>query len=146
MKTLDYDDILKKNMINVLIDILNNFKQNNIYGDKSLYITFITKSKGVVIPQWLLSKYPEEMTILLQYEYYDLLIAKNYFSVTLSFSNIKINLKIKYDSIISFADPLANFGLILKKNKMKKMKKNKLEKNVSFKNNVIDFKNYKKLI
>ena len=84
------------------------------------------------------------MTIILQYEYYDLKINEDNFSISLSFSNIKTNLIIDYSAIISFADPSANFGLILQKNETKeKIEKNK-ENNESKKDNVINFSNYKK--
>tara|TARA_A100001015_G_scaffold197967_1_gene220828 strand:+ start:2467 stop:2751 length:285 start_codon:yes stop_codon:yes gene_type:complete len=89
-------------------------------------------------------KYPEEMTIVIQYEYYDLEINKNNFSISLSFENIKANLKIEYDSIISFADPSANFGLVLQKNKVQKKIKNNLGNKKSKYNNVITFSDYKK--
>ena len=84
------------------------------------------------------------MTIIIQYEYYDLKINKNNFSITLSFGDIKTNLKINYNAIISFADPSANFGLILQKNKIKNKVNKKLETYKSKKDNVINFSNYKK--
>ena len=55
-----------------------------------------------------------------------------------------VNLIIDYDSILSFADPSANFGLILQKNKIKKKVKQDLKINNSSKNNVINLSNYKK--
>jgi hypothetical protein len=84
------------------------------------------------------------MTIIIQYEYYDLEINKNDFSITLSFGDIKTNLKINYNAIISFADPSANFGLILQKSNIKNKENKKLENNKSKKDNVINFSNYKK--
>ena len=84
------------------------------------------------------------MTIIIQYEYYDLEINKNNFSITLSFNDIKTNLKINYNAIISFADPSANFGLILQKNKMQDKVDRKLGTNKSKKDNIINFSNYKK--
>ena len=85
------------------------------------------------------------MTIIIQYEYSDLEINKNNFLISLSFDGLKTNLKIDYNSIISFADPSANFGLILQKNKIqKKLKKNLENKKIKNKSNVIDFSNYKK--
>ena len=82
------------------------------------------------------------MTLIIQYEYYDLEVNKNNFSISLSFNDIKTKLRIDYDSIISFADPYANFGLILQKNK-NRFKNNLENKNIE-KNNVISFSNYKK--
>ena len=84
------------------------------------------------------------MTIVIQYEYYNLQINKNNFSITLSFGDIKTNLKINYNAIISFADPSANFGLILQKNKIQNKVNKKLETYKSKKDNVINFSNYKK--
>ena len=83
------------------------------------------------------------MTIVIQYEYYDFTVNKNNFKIGLSFNNIKANLIIDYNSIISFADPFENFGLKLKQNNNKKLKtKNNLKKQNP--DNVIDFTNYKK--
>ena len=132
-------------MLNVLKDILINIRNNGLSNNNLLYITFLTNHKNVKLPNWLRKQYPDEMTIVIQYEYYDFEVNKNYFSITLSFNNIKANLKIAYDSIISFADPSANFGLKLKKNKSQQYNiKNDLEKNQLKKNNVINFSNYKK--
>ena len=122
---IEYQKILDKNMLNVFKDILKNIKDNGLSNNNHLYITFLTNHKNVELPNWLKQKYPQEMTIIIQYEYYDLEINKNNFSITLSFGDIKTNLKINYNAIVSFADPSANFGLILQKNKIqKKVKKN----------------------
>ncbi len=141
---IEYQKILDKNMLNVFKDILKNIKDNGLSNNNHLYITFLTDHKNVELPNWLKQKYPQEMTIIVQYEYYDLEINKNNFSITLSFDDIKTNLKINYNAIVSFADPSANFGLILKKNKIKKKINKKFENNKSKKNNVINFSNYKK--
>ena len=88
------------------------------------------------------------MTIVIQYEFYDLEVFKDYFSIVLSFNNLKTKLKIGFDSINSFADPSANFGLQLKKliikNKEKEDSKNKNNNKLENKNNVINFSKYKK--
>ena len=141
---IDYDKILNNNMLNVFREILKNIKDNGLQGNNPLYIRFLTNSKNTVIPNWIKQKYPEEMTIVIQYEYYNLEINKDNFSITLSFNDIKSRLKISYESIISFADPSVNFGLILQKyNVQKKLKKN-LTNKVSKKNNIINFSSYKK--
>ena len=141
---IEYQKILDKNMLNVFKDILKNIKDNGLSNNNHLYITFLTNHKNVELPNWLKQKYPNEMTIIIQYEYYDLEINKKNFSISLSFNDIKTNLKIDYESIISFADPSANFGLILQKNKIQNQLKKKSGKNISKKNNVINFSNYKK--
>jgi len=141
---LDYDKILNKNMLNVFKEILRSIKDNGLEGNNHLYITFLTNNKNVKLPKWIKQKFPEEMTIVIQYEYYNLEINKDNFSITLSFNNIKAKLKISYESIVSFADPSANFGLILQKNKIQKKFRKNLESKKSIKNNVIDFSSYKK--
>ena len=141
---IDYQKILNKNMLNVFKDILKNIKDNGLSNNNHLYITFLTNHKNVELPNWLKQKYPQEMTIVIQYEYYNLEINKNNFSISLSFNDIKTNLKIDYNAIVSFADPSANFGLILQKNKIQKKVNKKLENNKSKKDNVINFSNYKK--
>ena len=141
---IEYQKILDKNMLNVFKDILINIRDKGLSNNNHLYITFSTNNKKVELPNWLKQKYPKEMTIVIQYEYYDLEINKNYFSISLSFNDIKTNLKIDFNSIISFADPSANFGLILQKNKNKKKVNEKTKKKKINKNNVINFSNYKK--
>ena len=141
---IEYQKILDKNMLNVFKDILSNIRDNGLAGNNHLYITFLTNHKNVELPNWLKQKYPEEMTIIIQYEYDNLEIQKDNFSISLSFGDIKTNLKIDYKAIVSFADPSANFGLILQKNETQNKINNSLEKNKSNKNNVINFSNYKK--
>ena len=141
---IEYQKILDKNMLNVFKDILINIRDNGLSNNNHLFITFFTNNKNVEIPNWLKQKYPKEMTIIIQYEYYDLEINKNDFSITLSFGDIKTNLKINYNAIVSFADPSANFGLILQKNKIQMKVNKKLENNKSKKDNIINFSNYKK--
>ena len=141
---IKYQKILDKNMLNVFKDILINIRDKGLSNNNHLYITFFTNHKNVKLPNWLIQKYPEEMTIVIQYEYYDLKINKNNFSISLSFNNTKTNLIIDYNSVISFADPSANFGLILQNNKIQKKINKKTGKKKSNKNNVINFSNYKK--
>ena len=141
---IEYQKILYKNNLNVFKDILINIRDKGLSNNNHLYITFFTNHKKVELPNWLKQKYPEEMTIIIQHEYYDLRINKNNFSISLSFNDIKTNLIIDYNSIISFADPSANFGLILQKNKSQNNLKKNLGPKRSKKDNVINFSSYKK--
>ena len=143
-KSIDYGTLMHKAMRTLIYDVLKDVEENGLPGEHHFFITFDTNVEGVEISEWLRKRYPEEMTIVIQYEYYDLEINKNNFSISLSFNDIKTNLKIDYSSIISFADPSANFGLILQKNKVQKKVNKKVKKNKSNKNNVINFSNYKK--
>tara|TARA_B000000437_G_scaffold205526_1_gene171823 strand:- start:164 stop:595 length:432 start_codon:yes stop_codon:yes gene_type:complete len=141
---INYEEILNSNLINVFKDILFNINTNGLNSNNHLYVTFNTNHNGVTIPEWLRKKFPSEMTIVIQYEFYNLEIEDDFFLITLSFNNIKEKLKINYNSIISFADPSANFGLILKNNKNKNTKKNTKKEIIDYKNNIIEFSNFKK--
>tara|TARA_B100001287_G_scaffold27699_1_gene19926 strand:- start:612 stop:1046 length:435 start_codon:yes stop_codon:yes gene_type:complete len=142
---IEYQKILDKNMLNVLKDILINIKDNGLSNNNHLYITFLTNHKNVELPNWLKQKYPEEMTIVIQYEYSDLVINENNFLISLSFDDIKTHLKIDYNSIVSFADPSENFGLIFQKNKIQRKLNKKLDdKKEKNNDNVINFSSYKK--
>ena len=141
---IEYQKILDKNMLNVFKEILINIRDKGLSNNNHLYVTFFTNHENVKLPNWLRQKYPDEMTIVIQYEYDDLEINKNNFSISLSFNDIKTNIKIDYNSIVSFADPSANFGLILQKNKIQKKLNKKKENKKRNKNNVINFSNFKK--
>ena len=145
---INYSKILQKNMINVFKDILLNIEKNGFQEGHHLYVSINTKNKKVIIPKWLKNKYPSEITIIIQYEFWNLVIKNYEFSICLSFNDIKADLNIPYNSIISFADPYANFGLKLiqnkeiKKDKFKKKSTNKEKGSVD--SNIIDFDKYKK--
>ena len=140
---INYQEILNKNLTKVFIEILKNIEKNGLKDGNHLYITFITNHPSVSLPNWLLRKYPEEMTIVLQYEYYHFSVNKKNFRIGLSFNDVKVDLKIDYNAIISFADPHAKFGLNLQNNITKELNKNNKKKKQKS-NNVIDFTNYKK--
>ena len=151
---INYEDILNKNLLQVFIEILKNIEKNGLSGSNHLYITFATNNSTTTIPKWLLEKYPAKMTIIIQNEYYHLSVKKNYFKIGLSFNNINTDLKISFNSIISFVDPSTNFGLNyhfnnltnnennILKTKEKKTLKNKVKNKKSL--NVINFSKYKK--
>ena len=105
-------------MINVLKDVLVNIKNNGLQEGHHLYITFKTNDKKVFIPQWLLDKFPSEMTIVIQHEYWNYNVTNDHFKITLSFNDIKTDLIVPFSSVISFADPYANFGLKLIQDKV----------------------------
>ena len=146
---INYSKILKKNMINVLKDVLINIKKNGLQEGHHLYITFKTNDKKITMPQWLLDKFPSEMTIVIQYEYWNYYVANDHFKITLSFNDIKTDLIIPFSSVISFADPHANFGLKLIqdkiiKNKGKNRMKQKLKtKKYSKKDNIIELNKFR---
>lgn len=80
-------------------------------GDHHFYITFMTDFPGVNIPDYLRERYPGEMTIVLQYQFYDLDVDDTKMQVTLSFNNVPEKLVIPLAAITIFADPSVNFAL-----------------------------------
>ena len=146
---IKYNEVLNTKLLEVFIEVLKDIEKNGLSDKNHLYITLSTLNANNDIPNWLLEKYPEEITILIQHEYYYLNVNKNDFEIGLSFNNIKTDLKISFDSIISFADPSANFGLSYQFNKLisNKKRKQNLKKNIVDKkklSNIIEFSNLKK--
>ena len=139
-------------MSNVLRDVLKNIELNGLQEGHHLYIIFKTDYNKVIIPNWLKAKHPKEMTIVIQYEYWNFKVKKNSFNICLSFNNIKADIIIPFDSVISFADPYANFGLkLIQKETKKKLFSNKSKRKKSIikknknKDNIIEFQKFKKL-
>ena len=145
---IKYSEILNKNMINVFKDVLKEIETNGLQQGHHLYITFNTNNKKLKMPVWLKEKHPKEITIVIQYEYWNFKVKKNNFTIGLSFNNIKTNLNIPFETVISFADPYANFGLKLiqqeNNDDLKKIKPKtiikKREQIIQNENNVIEFK------
>ena len=147
---IDYNKILRSNLLNVFKDVLNKIKKDGLSEGHHLYITFDTTNNKLQIPKWLIKRYPREMTIIIQHEYWNFDINISSFNIGLSFDDIKVNLKIPFGSVISFVDPYANFGLkLIQENNNEEIKKSNLKKDQKTLdkkevNNIIDFKNYKK--
>ena len=77
---INYEEILNSNLINVFKDILFNINTNGLNSNNHLYVTFNTNHNGVTIPEWLRKKFPSEMTIVIQYEFYNLEIEDDFFN------------------------------------------------------------------
>ena len=128
--------------MNVFIDVLKIIYKVGLREGHHLFITFKTNYPNVQIPKWLKDKYPDEMTMVMQYEYWNFNVTKDNFKITLSFNDIKSDLCIPYNSVISFADPYANFGLKLSSDETSKNKKKTAT--IKTKNNIVDFNKFRK--
>lgn len=80
-------------------------------GDHHFFITFLTGAPGVRISQHLKSKYPEQMTIVIQHQFWDLKITESLFEIGLSFSDVPEKLVVPFNAIRGFYDPSVNFEL-----------------------------------
>jgi hypothetical protein len=80
-------------------------------GEHHFFITFLTGAPGVRISQFLKSKYPEQMTIVVQHQFWDMKVYDSYFEIGLSFSDKPEKLTIPFNAIRGFYDPSVNFEL-----------------------------------
>lgn len=95
----------------VVRDAIAHAAHEGLPGEHHFYITFRTAHPGVDIAEYLKERYPGEMTIVLQHQFYGLDVSDDRFEVTLSFNNIPERLSIPLDAITIFADPSVNFAL-----------------------------------
>jgi uncharacterized protein len=106
-----YDKMVENALRGVAREALARAARDGLRGDHHFYITFRTGAAGAVLPPQLLAKFPEEMTIVLQHQFWGLEVGDAAFSVTLSFSNRMERLTIPFAAITTFADPSVKFGL-----------------------------------
>lgn len=108
---INYDKLVEKALKHVVIEALKIAADEGLPGDHHYYITFKTTHHSARISAQLLNQYPDEMTIVLQHQFANLMVGETYFEVDLSFGGIPQTLRIPYDAIVYFADPFAKFGL-----------------------------------
>jgi len=110
----DYDALVEQALRGVVREALSRAAQHGLPGEHHFYITFRTDAEGVSIPPHLAATHPEDITIVLQHEFWDLGVdvdAPDSFSVMLSFNNRKERLVVPFSAVTGFADPSAKFGL-----------------------------------
>jgi hypothetical protein len=106
-----YDKMVERALRGVVREALARVARDGPRGAHHFYIGFGTQMPGVVIPDSLRERYPDEMTIVLQHQFWDLDVGDDGFSVALSFQKQLERLTIPYEAIRSFADPSVNFAL-----------------------------------
>ncbi|MCX8501698.1 MAG: ClpXP protease specificity-enhancing factor SspB [Alphaproteobacteria bacterium] len=108
---LNYEKLLDTALRSAVIMALKQIAHSGFPGNHHFYISFRTQFPGVTIPEWLKERYPDEMTIVLQHQFSDLVVTDSGFSVKLSFNNLPQILKIPVAAFTSFSDPEAPFAL-----------------------------------
>lgn len=106
-----YDKMVERALRGVVRQALDEVAKDGLSDDHHFYITFLTEHVGVTLPQYLRERYPGEMTIVLQHQFYDLEVTEEKFTVMLSFNNVPERLTIPLAAITIFADPSVNFAL-----------------------------------
>ena len=108
---INYDKLVEKSLKYVVVEALKIAAEEGLPGEHHFYITFKTSHPAARLSSQLLNQYPEEMTIVLQHQFANLMIGATYFEVDLSFGGVPQTLRIPYDAITYFADPYAKFAL-----------------------------------
>lgn len=106
-----YDKMVEQALRGVVKTALEEVMEKGLFDDHHFYITFRTDFKGVEIPEYLNDRYPGEMTIVLQHQFYDLDVDSEKFTVMLKFNNVPERLQIPLAAITIFTDPSVNFAL-----------------------------------
>ena len=106
-----YEKMIDRALRGVVREALERAAREGLRGAHHFYIGFATDMPGVTIPDSLRERYPHEMTIVLQHQFWDLEVGKNKFGVTLSFHRQPERLVIPFTAVRSFADPSVNFAL-----------------------------------
>jgi hypothetical protein len=106
-----YDVLARDALRGVLRKVLTDAASQGLPGEHHFFITFVSKAEGVKLSSRLLAQYPEEMTIILQHQFWDLTVLEDRFEVGLSFGGIPERLIVPFSAIKSFLDPSVKFGL-----------------------------------
>lgn len=110
-RTIDYGNLMHRAMRSLIQDVLCDVEKNGLPGEHHFFITFDTHHPDVQIADWLMERYPGEMTVVMQHWYENLHVTDEGFSVTLNFGDSPEPLYIPYDAIKTFVDPSVEFGL-----------------------------------
>ena len=106
-----YDLLVQDALKGVVRRVLIDAGKDGLPGEHHFYISFQTDFPGVRISNCLREKYPQEMTIVMQHQFWDLVITEQTFEVGLSFSGVPERLLIPFDALTGFFDPSVQFGL-----------------------------------
>src|ERR1044072_1272113 len=106
-----YDLLTQDALRGVVRQVLARVQREGLPGEHHLYIAFDTGAEGVSVSKRLKEQYPEEMTIVLQYQFWDLQVTNDRFEVKLSFGSLPERLVVPFQAVKAFYDPSAQFGL-----------------------------------
>ena len=110
-KSIDYGNLMHRAMRGLIQTVLKDVSSHGLPGAHHFFITFDTTVDRVEMADWLRSRYPGEMTIVLQHWFEDLIVSDEGFEITLNFGNQPEHLVIPFDAVRTFVDPSVEFGL-----------------------------------
>lgn len=108
---IHYSTIIDLAMRGVVRDVLKQVSRTGLPGDHHFYISFSTQHPDVEMSDQLRHRYPKEITIVLQHQFWDFKVEDHRFAVTLSFGGVPEKLVVPYAALTAFADPSVKFGL-----------------------------------
>jgi hypothetical protein len=108
---IDYPAILQDALRDAVRRVLEQVAEHGLPGDHHLYVGFRTSFPGVEAPRFLRDQYPEEVTIILQHQFWGLEVEPDSFSVLLAFGGSRQRVTVPFAALTAFADPSADFGL-----------------------------------
>lgn len=108
---IDYGGMMHRAMQGLIAEVLQHVADNGLPGEHHFFITFDTRDEGVEMADWLRDRYPEEMTIVVQHWFDNLIIDEDGFNITLNFGNAPEPMRIPFDAMRTFVDPSVEFGL-----------------------------------
>jgi uncharacterized protein len=106
-----YDQLAQNALRGVVREALRKVEQSGLPGEHHFYIAFHTRHPGVDIGERLAARYPREMTIVIQHQFWNLAVTEERFQVELSFDNIAEKLVVPFSAVKGFLDPAVQFGL-----------------------------------
>ncbi len=106
-----YDVMVQDALLGVVRKVLQDASKSGLPGEHHFYVTFRSQAHGVRLSTRLREKYPEEMTIVLQHQFWDLIVGEQNFEVGLSFGGVPERLLVPYEALTGFYDPSVQFGL-----------------------------------
>jgi len=110
-RTIDYGNLMHRAMRGLIQEVLEGVARDGLPGQHHFFITFDTMHPDVELADWLSDRYPEEMTVVIQHWFENLVVTNEGFSITLNFGDNPEALYIPYDAIKTFVDPSVEFGL-----------------------------------
>jgi uncharacterized protein len=110
-RSIDYGNLMHRAMRGLIQTVLSDVADHGLPGNHHFFITFDTNHPDVAIADWLRTRYPDEMTIVVQHWFENLNVTDDGFSITLNFGNAPEPLVIPFDAVRTFVDPSVEFGL-----------------------------------
>jgi uncharacterized protein len=110
-RSIDYGNLMHRAMRGLIQTVLSDVADHGLPGNHHFFITFDTNHPDVAIADWLRTRYPDEMTIVVQHWFENLNVTDDGFTITLNFGNAPEPLVIPFDAVRTFVDPSVEFGL-----------------------------------